>query len=78
VVDCHPKVKVLHWEGKHIVLIGPLPPLAVVVATETIEYLGLQWKAQFLLMPGDSTEDAPDEPNSTQSQHQDDADNGTI
>jgi len=78
VVDCHPKVKVLHWEGKHIVLIGPLPPLAVVAATETIEYLGLQWKAQFLQMPGDSTEDAPDEPISTQSQHQDDADNGTI
>jgi len=78
VVGCHPIKIIHHWEGKHIVLIGPLPPLAVVAATETIEYLGLQRKAQFLLMPEDFTEDAPDEPISTHSQHQDDADNGTI
>jgi len=78
VVDCQPEVKVRHWEGKHIVLIGPLPPIAAIAAKETVEYLGIQSKAHYLLMRGDFTEDAPDEPISTHSQHQDDADNGTI
>ena len=47
-----PCVKVVHWKGKHVIFIGPFPnPESVIVAVDTIHFLRVESKAQFLIMP---------------------------
>jgi hypothetical protein len=51
-LEVRPLVKVVHWKGKHVIFIGPIPnPESVIVIIETIDFLGLQSKAQFLVLP---------------------------
>ena len=52
-----PSTRILHWKGKHVVFIGPLSPVAVLAAIETVESLGLQSKSQLLTTPDNSSAD---------------------
>jgi len=70
-----PGVKIVHWKEKHVVFMGPLTNHGVDVAIETIESLGLQSKAKFLLMPDKPTTVEPDSPINTQWRYQDHTEN---